>query len=81
MIDPATPVQGTSQAAEQAAVLLGLVRLAGPSGVSTTALKTGCLMLKNQDPILQQMEADGLVTSQPQLLRFAGRRWFAVVPS
>ena len=75
------PAQGASQAAEQAAVLLGLVRLAGPGGVSTTALKTGCLAIRNQEVLLDQMEADGLMTSQPQLLKFAGRRWFSVLPS
>jgi hypothetical protein len=78
MTDPAAPVQGTSQAADQAAVLMGLVRLAGPSGVSTAQLKTGCLLVRNQEPLLQRMEASGAVRSEGCLLPFAGRRWVAV---
>jgi hypothetical protein len=67
-----------SDVAAPADVLLTLICLAGPEGASTSALKSGCLMVRNQEPLLDQLERDGLLASVPAPFKFSGRIWRSV---
>lgn len=63
---------------DEEAVLLGLVRLAGPEGRSSSELRLGCRCIRGQDRLLERLEKRGLVTSEQHQMPFAGKRWRAV---
>jgi hypothetical protein len=75
---PTTGVEGSPQDDPHTTALLALVRAAGVGGASSAELKIGCRMIRDQERLLAGLEAAGLVRSGPELLRYAGRRWFAV---
>lgn len=58
-------------------VLLALIRLAGSDGVSAAQIRIGVRLIKDTDTVLEGLERSGLARSEPQLLRFAGKRYFA----
>jgi hypothetical protein len=58
--------------------LLAIIRAAGAEGRSSSELRLGVRAISGQEAILADLEAAGLVRSEPHPMPYAGRRWVAV---